>query len=245
MSTITIAEPEHVSRVSNLSGQVGFSSLSNLNPKKPEGPCLNSKKFSGSGQTKTFEGLYNLICIFYVSREATVDRCIPRILNALSAFYGRLCARMPIFAADKLFPYIQGACNICELLSLKGMLKEQKSIEIVSRFQLLIQDINTIKEAAHTNSSKEYQKKLRRRQEITPEDREKLYQITPVDNFCETQIIPSKEELMSEEEPFLRPNLIYGKYPSTLTYLDVQFRLLKEDFLAPLRESVKEYLTNV
>lgn len=148
---------------------------------------------------------------------------------------------MPAFAADKLLPYIQGAHNISELLTLKGILPIEKSTEIESRFETLIQDINTTKESARKNSSEEFQRKLRKRQEITLEDREKLYQMIPVDNFLEINIIPTKQDILSDEEPFLRPNLIKGKYPSALTYLDVQFRLLREDFLAILRESVKKY----
>ncbi|XP_037052517.1 NFX1-type zinc finger-containing protein 1-like isoform X2 [Bradysia coprophila] len=173
--------------------------------------------------------------------DITVDRSHTRILNALSAFYGRLCARMPAFAADKLLPYIQGAHNISELLSLKGLIEKEKSIEIESRFDALIQEIELTKEAARQNSTAEFQTKMRKRQQITPEDRDKLYQITPDDDFRNMSIIPSKEEILSDEEPFLRPNLIDGKYPSALTYLDVQFRLLREDFLAVLRESVKKY----
>lgn len=151
---------------------------------------------------------------------------------------------MPAFAADNLLPYIQVAHNINELLFFKGVLDKVKSMEIGSRFNMLIEDINKKKEAVQHKPTEGSGRKFYKRQEMTQEDREKLYQITPDDNFVEMEIIPSKEEIISEEEPFLRPNLINGKYPSTLTYLDVQFRLLREDFLAPLRESVIEYLTN-
>lgn len=182
--------------------------------------------------------------VFSVSfsfRDDKIDRCHARILNALLAFYGRLCARMPAFAADTLVPYIQGAHNISQLMSLKGLLQKEISIEIESRFETLLQEINTAKEAAQKNSSQEFQKKLRKRQAISLEDREKLYQMTPADDFRKMKIIPTKEDILSDEEPFLRPNLVEGKYPSALTYLDVQFRLLQEDFLVLLRESVKKY----
>lgn len=148
---------------------------------------------------------------------------------------------MPAFAADKLLPFIQVAHDVSELLSFRGILPKDKSTEIETRFETLIQDINATKEAARNNSTSNFQKKFRKRQEITPEDREKLYQMVPVDNFRKMEIIPAKEEILSDEEPFLRPNLITGRYPSALTYLDVQFRLLREDFLAPLRESVQKY----
>ncbi len=176
-----------------------------------------------------------------IFRDDNVDRCPTRILDALSAFYGRLCTRMTAFAADKLLPYIQGALNITELLCLKGVLIKDKSSEIQLRFENLIQEINLAKKSAQNSSTEEFRKKVKKRQEISIEDRDKLYQMTPIDDFRQMKIIPSKGEIISDEEPFLRPNLIVGKYPSALTYLDVQFRLLREDFLAPLRESVKKY----
>lgn len=148
---------------------------------------------------------------------------------------------MPAFAADKLLPYVQGAHNITELLSLKGVLTKVQFNEIDSRLANLEQDIRSTIEMARKNPADELRKKVRKRYELTSEDREKLYQMTPPDKFNETEIIPSKEEILSDEEPFVRPNLIVGKYPSALTYLDVQFRLVREDFLAPLRESVKQY----
>lgn len=148
---------------------------------------------------------------------------------------------MPVFAADKLIPYIQAARNISELLSLKGVLPRESAAKLESRFDNMTEDIIAAKEALRQNSTEEFQKKIRKRQVITMEDREKLYQMTPVEDFRTIKIIPSKEEILSDEEPFLRPNLIQGRYPSASTYLDVQFRLLREDFLASLRESVQKY----
>lgn len=146
---------------------------------------------------------------------------------------------MPNFAADSLLSHIQGAHNVSVLLTFQGILPKEKSTEIESRFETMIQDINKTKEAK--KSGQVFLRKLRKRQELTLEDREKLYQIEPDDDFRKIKIIPSKEELLSDEEPYLRPNKIVGKYPSALTYLDVQFRLLREDFIALLRESVKKY----
>lgn len=40
---------------------------------------------------------------------------------------------------------------------------------------------------------------------------------------------------------FIAPNIIDGKYTSIEHYLDVQFRLLHEDFLRPLRADINEY----
>ncbi|XP_013414142.1 NFX1-type zinc finger-containing protein 1-like [Lingula anatina] len=68
---------------------------------------------------------------------------------------------------------------------------------------------------------------------------------TPPDDFRECSIFPSREDLITDEQPFLRANIVKGKYSSVDHYLDVQFRLLREDFIAPLRNGIKEYLVNL
>ncbi|KFQ31593.1 NFX1-type zinc finger-containing protein 1, partial [Merops nubicus] len=55
-------------------------------------------------------------------------------------------------------------------------------------------------------------------------------------------IYPTYNEVHREEKPFLRPNIVSGRYESTSIYLDTHFRLLREDFVRPLREGVLELL---
>ena len=64
---------------------------------------------------------------------------------------------------------------------------------------------------------------------------------TPPDNFRELNIMPSWEDIFTECDPFLRPNLVKGEYPDAETYLDIQFRLLREDFFQPLRIGLQKY----
>ncbi|XP_004687522.1 PREDICTED: NFX1-type zinc finger-containing protein 1 [Condylura cristata] len=55
-------------------------------------------------------------------------------------------------------------------------------------------------------------------------------------------IYPTYNEVHLNERPFLRPNITSGKYDSTAIYLDTHFRLLREDFVRPLREGILELL---
>ncbi|GLH02045.1 Regulator of nonsense transcripts 1 homolog [Gryllus bimaculatus] len=64
----------------------------------------------------------------------------------------------------------------------------------------------------------------------------------PPDDFREKSIYPTQDDLFGEKTPFLRPNIIEGSYIDVEHYLDVQFRLLREDFVAPLREGLAKYL---
>ncbi|XP_041334664.1 NFX1-type zinc finger-containing protein 1 isoform X2 [Pyrgilauda ruficollis] len=58
-------------------------------------------------------------------------------------------------------------------------------------------------------------------------------------------IYPTYDEIHGNEKPFLRPNFVFGKYESTSIYLDTHFRLLREDFVRPLREGIVEVLQNL
>ena len=51
--------------------------------------------------------------------------------------------------------------------------------------------------------------------------------------------------MQSVERAFLRPIKKEGSYDDTSQYLDVQFRLLKEDLVYPLREGIKELVASV
>ncbi|XP_033626044.1 NFX1-type zinc finger-containing protein 1-like [Asterias rubens] len=67
----------------------------------------------------------------------------------------------------------------------------------------------------------------------------------PPNNFREIPIIPDSLEIQKPTKPFLRKNILKGRYQDVEHYLDVQFRLLREDFVAPLREGISEFLSKV
>ena len=55
-------------------------------------------------------------------------------------------------------------------------------------------------------------------------------------------IFPVWEEINNPDPPHqLRPNIVKGKYDDWLHYYDIQFRLLREDFISPLRKSIRDY----
>ncbi|NXQ12565.1 ZNFX1 protein, partial [Peucedramus taeniatus] len=58
-------------------------------------------------------------------------------------------------------------------------------------------------------------------------------------------IYPTYNEIHGNKKPFLRPNFVLGRYESTSIYLDTHFRLLREDFVRPLREGIMEVLRNL
>ncbi|XP_078484289.1 NFX1-type zinc finger-containing protein 1-like [Ciona intestinalis] len=63
----------------------------------------------------------------------------------------------------------------------------------------------------------------------------------PPDNFRSISVFPTPEDIRMWSRPFLRKNRIGTPYDSVDDYLDVQFRLLREDFVRPLREGIQNY----
>ncbi|XP_050404013.2 NFX1-type zinc finger-containing protein 1 [Patella vulgata] len=63
----------------------------------------------------------------------------------------------------------------------------------------------------------------------------------PPEDFRNLTIIPRACDIDVSKEPFLRKNKTNDRYDNHDHYLDVQFRLLREDLIAPLRESISEF----
>ncbi|KAL8625015.1 hypothetical protein ACOMHN_012024 [Nucella lapillus] len=62
------------------------------------------------------------------------------------------------------------------------------------------------------------------------------------ENFRALPLIPTVQDLTSNDEIFVRRNRESGCYDNLEDYLDVQFRLFRADFVIPLRESILKYL---
>lgn len=114
------------------------------------------------------------------------------------------------------------------LTSLREMSSEVIDDELWDMYQ-------EYKEAQEESLKRQVKKKTDTRQEVDNED-------DPPDNFRELTIFPDTTDVQIESKPFLRRNKKTGGYENLEHYLDVQFRLLREDFIGPLREGIKEYI---
>ncbi|KAL4221266.1 NFX1-type zinc finger-containing protein 1 [Mactra antiquata] len=72
--------------------------------------------------------------------------------------------------------------------------------------------------------------------------RKESKQVSPPDDFREYPVIPGREELLRRGRPFLRKNVVDGHYENLDHYLDVQYRLLREDFVGSLREGLLDFI---
>ncbi|XP_063924289.1 NFX1-type zinc finger-containing protein 1-like [Zophobas morio] len=62
----------------------------------------------------------------------------------------------------------------------------------------------------------------------------------PPNNFRHVNIYPTQDEILGARN-FFRKNIIEGSFESVEQYLDIQFRLLREDFVANVREAIDNY----
>ncbi|KAK7499274.1 hypothetical protein BaRGS_00009534 [Batillaria attramentaria] len=115
---------------------------------------------------------------------------------------------------------------------------ELRGLELTPEVVTKVEDLEVAKTAAL-----EALRYTSRNREGKPEvDEDSL---TPPDDFRALSVFPTMADLDKEELPFLRKNKPTGGYSSADHYLDVQFRLLREDFVYPLREGIQEYLKTV
>ncbi|KAK7077996.1 NFX1-type zinc finger-containing protein 1 [Halocaridina rubra] len=104
-------------------------------------------------------------------------------------------------------------------------------------FELLECCLMSLKKQPLTNGSKLIEKYENARTYLS--SRKGMYQDHhPPDDFRLIPVVPTSEELNEPEKPFLRRNIINGHYKDVYHYLDVQFRLLREDFIQPLRNGI-------
>uniref|UniRef100_A0A8D8V0I2 NFX1-type zinc finger-containing protein 1 n=1 Tax=Cacopsylla melanoneura TaxID=428564 RepID=A0A8D8V0I2_9HEMI len=62
----------------------------------------------------------------------------------------------------------------------------------------------------------------------------------PPEDFRTFELYPTEEEIRCKSHAFLRRNIVDGGYRDVEHYLDVQFRLLREDLMMPLKEGFAE-----
>ena len=83
------------------------------------------------------------------------------------------------------------------------------------------------------------------RQEVIKRALKVLPEVPPAENFREIEIIRTVGDIRNPVIPYLRKNKVKGKFDDGEHYLDVHFRLLREDLVQPLREGVRELINEV
>ncbi|XP_043946062.1 NFX1-type zinc finger-containing protein 1 [Protopterus annectens] len=175
--------------------------------------------------------------------------CLPRyVINMLTD---------PIPSRRQEYPeHIE---NIISLLQNMVSVFPASSVEDSSMVILVLQQAINALRSAGVSINEQTEKKIEKVQTIIQHLQEKKRNgtlrrdnytfIDPQDNVpgesYRTMIVyPTYNEIHQAEKPFLRPNIVSARYASTNVYLDTHFRLLREDFVRPLRDGIAELLSS-
>lgn len=68
---------------------------------------------------------------------------------------------------------------------------------------------------------------------------------TPPEDFRNIDLYPREEEILQDKEVFLRRSIVNGGYENVEHYLDVQFRLLRQDLISPIRDGFRDLIDSL
>ena len=111
---------------------------------------------------------------------------------------------------------------IPQVTCLLDFLKKKKLVENVDYLEKKLHEVNELKEKMIVHAKKALESDAQ-----------------PPENFRSLSIVPDATDLLCSK-PFLRKNITDGKFNDLEHYLDVQFRLLREDFVMPLRRGIRQ-----
>ena len=120
---------------------------------------------------------------------------------------------------------------VAELSEALEKLKSDHDVQLQKYTEMLEQKVNRVKELRD---------EIIRRKIESLRKKENESELEPPQNFREVSVIPQAADLNLHSKPFLRANVVGGSYKDLEHYLDVQFRLLREDFILPLRRGIEQ-----
>ena len=149
----------------------------------------------------------------------------------------------------KLTKYIREIENLCDMEDIcRLFLSLLKLLPSEASFVLPVDDIKYVVEEKFTLTSDHVVFQLTNElvslayeSRATETDQKKYKPTARIQtryDYQEEQILPKVIELIHPHLPQLRANVVEGSYSCWEQYYDIQFRLLREDFVAPLRRGV-------
>jgi len=197
----------------------------------------------GDNFTKQLQNLYITMSMGVMTSRSntngiTIDTSSTGILQSVYTIFAFVHLRCPSTTRDYVVPLILGAIGILSTMSI--MRRDSAFDELLANFTKLMETINSDQKKA----KEEAVRKKFNKYEISEMEEKELHDMTPPDDFRDIPIIPTIQEILSTEEPFLRTNKKTGSYIDADHYLDVQFRLLREDFVQPLKKGIQDFIKN-
>lgn len=225
----------------------GFLLLLNKESIRPDFMCLILSALAKASECSTELVTTQLLVHFYM-------KIIPK-LNSKANFHRELklfIANLSNYCAiyeTRRQQYVKAVEDLLTFLRRLQLTSYQKSLNAVrDLMQPITAQIEYLNRKGNTMSDKivETMERLNESMENFEQMKEETEKtevlLEPPEDFREIGIYPDTFDILSNHEPFIRASIVEGKYAGGIDhYLDVQFRLLREDFVRPLRSGITQY----
>lgn len=139
---------------------------------------------------------------------------------------------MTTIAIQRLINLVDSCHGALSTLRAEGHVEDQ----LVDKYKTLLDFL--MEERKRWAQEEKLDKQTRKKRAMEMENME------PPDEFREMSVLPTQMDVTETNRPFLRKNVVHGQYADGHHYLDVQFRLLREDFVRPLRVGITQLRSN-
>ncbi|XP_017477675.1 PREDICTED: NFX1-type zinc finger-containing protein 1-like isoform X2 [Rhagoletis zephyria] len=148
----------------------------------------------------------------------------------LSKFFKKVIELLPNKARDELAPILERITKMLPIIEENQNFRIDENVknDLLNMAKDLQEEIQRIE-------------KKNKDRETRPGIAEPEIEQEPPENFKLLSVIPTMQDLL-DQRPYIRKCKVKDAYTSVEHYLDVQFRLLREDFISPLRNGINEYL---
>ncbi|KAK7575660.1 hypothetical protein V9T40_011946 [Parthenolecanium corni] len=193
-------------------------------------------------------------------RDLLYKLCKSPFFNTLSVYLGDMGTELNPETVEKLLTCMPDLCEFySSLLDAWPMLVVEKNLKkLIEKTKVAVRNIPLYldvpvdediinKLEIFTDIFDECKKMLEEKQQVEKRKRSKVERMancSPPDNFRHLSLYPTPEDLFRTQRGFVRPNIIKGPYQSVEHYLDVHFRLLREDFIDSVRSGIQKYLAS-
>lgn len=227
----------------------GFLLLLRQNGIKEGLMCLILKAFAKVSDCATDDRTQQLLIHFLMKILPTTETECTFFKQELRLFITFLPKRTePTFRDHEC--YIQSIVHLLKFLRKLQLIFHMRSSDVVSSIAPLITaQVEYINRKGNILSEEtnvllaEINSTIDKGAENQEENEKAEVLFEPPEDYRTISIFPTSNDIQFNHEPFIRKNIIDGKYIGGVDhYLDVQFRLLREDFVRPLREGISEYL---
>lgn len=240
LKDLSIKEPMEI--LQNISSSCGFEDLITSSPIKSDFMVLIMKIICKACSTEFSE----------LKKRIIILACNEIFLNELVKFMTNLPLETSEHNNARVKPFFENVVMFCQVvIELMPNLAIEKlrriliitemNVEACSKYLNIVIDQTFVEKMKLIIGDLNLLTKQKEERESILKNESKNYVPLPTENFREIIVYPQPNDIHLQR-PFLQPNLEKGSFRGVEQYLDTQFRLLREDFISPLRNGINSYI---